>query len=286
MEKLRCPECGEAVLPEAEICENCGCKITVCPDCGWVYKAGQARCTECGRVLSEDALDSQIREDTKKIETRIDADVKRGKSLDIVSRVIGVIGLLFLIAPFIIGQVINKKDELERLALLNTVVPLDKALWCIGLILYVPNIEMLGELLGTLKLCGWVQEIKFDYREYIRIYGRKGAESGLSEVYADNLSKVALLLESKKDKTVFKLMCGFRFAVAIIILIAGSVWIDDFINQLFDLNFSSTTVEWATAPFYVAAIVLGVSIVIRIVYYFIHQKRIKNKKQEILNSVK
>lgn len=289
MEKLICPECGNAVSPDATVCKNCGCKITVCPDCGAVYKDGQVRCTECGHVLSEETLAANIREDAKKIETRIDADAKREKIFSRTSKVIDVFGLLFFFAPFVLSFLWRDKDDLEFLAIAETVKRVCKSSVCIGIILSVLSDSILGflkDLIGTLQLCSWIKEIKFDYREYIRTYGKNGGEAGLEKDYAEKLSEAALLLENKREKLVFDLMYVLRFLVGFVIIVTASVWVDDLFNKLVLLRYADITIEWANTEFYVAVIVLAVSIIIRIAYYFIYQKHIKEKKQEILNTAK
>lgn len=289
MEKLICPECGNAVSSDATVCKHCGCKITVCPDCGAVYKDGQVRCTECGHVLSEETLAANIREDAKKIETRIDADKKRDKTIFRISKALEVFGTILLFAPFIIFYLWIKKEDADCLATMGTTNRLCKALFCIGIIMTILSdsiMDMLKDLIGTVKLCGWVKEIKFDYREYIRIYGKDGGEAGLERTYAEKLSEAALLLENQKENLIFNIMYVFRFAVAIIIIVAGSFWVDDLFNQLSAERFADITVEWYNAAFYVAVIVLAISIIIRIAYYFIYQKHIKEKRQEILLSAK
>lgn len=297
MEKLTCPECGNAVASDATKCENCGCKITVCPDCGMVYKEGQMRCNECGRVLSEEALNAHIKEDAKKIEMRIDADKKRRKSLLLISYIIMLIGTFLFMSPLVIvDTIVNQKDVFERLDNIGTIIKLDKALACLGLTVFLlceSIMEQIVDLTETVKFCDWIREIKFDYREYIRTYGREKTDFGFKkeeQVYADKFSEAALLLENQREKLCFKLMHIFRFIVVIILIITGSCWIDKFFNQLLltgGIIFNADIeLEWANDAFYAFVIVLGIKIVIENVYNFIYHKHIKNKKQEILRSAK
>lgn len=289
MEKLTCPECGKAVAPEALVCDNCGCKIAVCPDCGTVYHDGQVRCTECGRVLSDEAFAANIRENAKKIESLLDADTAREKKFSVAKKIIGILGLVLCLAPAVIVNVWKGKSDMDKLISLDSSLNLCKALFCIGAIAMLLGDDIadtVKNLVGTAKLCSWAGESGFDYKEYVRTYGEYDRESTTEGLYAAKLSEAALLLENKKEKTVFKLMYVFRFAVTIAFIAAAGCWSDGFFDSLFASQLFGTDVEWASTAFYVAVVVLAVGIIIRITYRFIYLKHIEEKRQEILRSAK
>lgn len=45
---ITCPECGQKISSTAQQCVHCGCKITVCSECGKVLLGEPDICSECG----------------------------------------------------------------------------------------------------------------------------------------------------------------------------------------------------------------------------------------------
>ncbi len=53
MALINCPECNGKISSVAESCVHCGCKTTVCPDCGEIHAGEKEACSACGFNLKK-----------------------------------------------------------------------------------------------------------------------------------------------------------------------------------------------------------------------------------------
>lgn len=287
MEKLTCPECGSPVSSTATVCENCGCKITVCPDCGIVYKVGQIRCSECGHVLSEEALYDKTKEDIKKIEERLNAEGRRNKIFSKIELALKLTGLLLIGISIAVYFLWKNQSELECLATMQSRMNLCKAICGIGLIVAIVGgefWEIFGVPFDSIALCRWIQDTRFDYREYICVHGQNETETKEAIAYTYKLARTALFIENKKDKSLFNLYCVTKILIAIALIVSLICYMDGTVSQFFALRFVKIEFEWLTAAFYPSVIFLVCYLVVT--FFSVPQKRIENKKKEILGSVK
>lgn len=294
MEKSICPECGQEVLPDATVCGNCGCKITVCPDCGTVYKEGQVRCTACGRVLSEEVFHGKIKADAKKIEARLDTDLRRDKTLSRIGTASGILGIALIALAVLVGYLWSKQADVEKLLNMRSRRNLCLALMSIGIIVFSLEqsvMDFIKDILGSVFMCRWIDETKFDYRQYIRMYDLTGKDKNEQTVsyettlYCDKLAKTALFYESKKERVLLIISVIIHFLLGIGSVVSTIIWGNILFKSIFTITVTGTgNACWYGVAFYSTIIFFVLNFLWDIVLDLIISKKAKNKKKEILAS--
>lgn len=340
MKYISCPHCGKNVSDSANTCLHCGGNVRekptrnseqkssgdlTCPQCGTPYEAGQTFCGACGCVLSqaarqkqeESARKKQEEEDAKKIEEKIDKETKYWFLVGRSGAMIELLGFLLIGVAVILFILWKDQSYLECLASMQSRMELCKMLIWFGAIIIAGGSLFRGlfaQLIYTVTLSRFIQNSKFDYREYIRKYGND--KDRTKKFCTDTLTQVALILESKKEKSWFIL----KFIITHVLQFASAISLSIFFCTLFSHLFSTQILSaeiqslldltgidmsvidakmselalkldeldkfiWKKTEF-IVAIGFVIAEIAWTLGSLVNVKRIKNKKQEILLSAK
>ncbi len=290
MNYLTCPECGSPVSVGDTVCGCCGYQITVCPDCGAVYPSGQARCDVCGKVLSEEILYEKAVEDAKKVEKQIDAVKNREKTIGKIEWGLRIIGFIFEALMLVIYFLWKNQNELDAILKMSSRIDLCKGLLIIGSLFIVLSeifSDVVKEISIPKSLANWINNNKFDYREYIRLHGTdESAQVVGSYMYSMELSEAALLIESSKTKGLVYFLYIFKSIMIVIADIPFTVIGFRIIPQLFESRFSPVDIEWMDSAAVAFLVFIVISGICQLIITCIIPKLVSKKRDEILLSAK
>lgn len=84
---ITCPECGQKISSTAQQCVHCGCKITVCSECGKVLLGEPDVCSECGFPFKK--VEQKIQTPEKKQDFNDVAEaVKKWKEESVIAKIL------------------------------------------------------------------------------------------------------------------------------------------------------------------------------------------------------
>lgn len=297
MALIKCPECSEQVSSTAAQCVHCGCKYTVCPECGKIHVGEFAVCPECGfRIKAHKTEPFAAKNKTANNNSDYGTDVigawqRRSTTDKLVMKSIKIANIflyaLFVILFAIAAIVIETWDDSSLEALFNVKAIYDNShgliiTGCIVLALS-PLVKEAGILYSSVMCGAWLRKNQIDAAPYVKkASGQIELDFLPQEWEFDNFSSAAYLSVVPHEKNLKFLKVILMLACLIAMAVSGAIFFTQLADELIMLKVNG---NYEFEFHYEALISMAVFVVIYFAVKFIMDKIYNDRKELWLQSL-
>ena len=291
MALIKCPECGGQVSSNATQCIHCGCKYTVCPECGKVYMGEMQVCPSCGFNISPQTVktvngktaNSQTVKDFNEVwQSRSFKD----KIVMRVTKIVGIILFLLVLALVIAAYIIIDMWDGSIESILKTKDIVDKShniiiAACIIGVLVVVVAEF--EEVYMHVMCGeWIRKNQIDVVPYLKKLKNEVEMEELPTYWNyENLSSAAYLSAVPHDKSIRITKYILMVVLAVLIAVTGGICLTQNVDEFLRHKMYNDAFELQYASLIAAAVFIAVYFAVNIGISRLFNKRKGNWQQSL-----
>lgn len=236
MALIKCPECGGDMSTTLKQCIHCGCKISVCPDCGSVVAGEISVCPKCGTdnkngnlIESEKPGSEEVCDGTTLYNKWI-KDCPTSSAMIKKEKLISVLIKFLIWVPAFIGSWIFfdwRDDKLQMLVDFQNILRTLRCLFILFTILFLcfPAEKTLN-IIFIFRLLIWLkQNMEISDAVKKQIISSTVDGKDLYSKFIVLYLEAVVLCENKQSRYKYLLICSINFAVRIVATVGLSIFI-------------------------------------------------------------